>query len=201
MLFISYYTKNTPYEEVINKQLLPSLKKWELKYYIEGVDDLGSWANNTDFKATFILRMLEKYKQDVVWIDADATIEKYPSLLFEIPPEYDIAVHYLDWQKHWHQKKDKFELVSATVLFRYNEKTLRIIKEWIKNNKTKPSHKWEQKILQEVIEKDKEIKVYRLPVEYCCVVLSRDKIATYIKDPVIIQHQASRKYKHYRRKK
>ena len=41
MIFVSYYTVGV-YEKVIQDYLLPSLKRWDLKYDIVGIKDLGS---------------------------------------------------------------------------------------------------------------------------------------------------------------
>ena len=62
VIYISYYTVNTPYEKEVRKYLLPSLKKFNLPYDVQGVKDLGSWHNNTGFKSTYILQMLQKHK-------------------------------------------------------------------------------------------------------------------------------------------
>lgn len=199
MLFISYYTKKTPYENVITQYLEPSLKKWNLNYYIKGVDDLGDWNKNTDFKASFIKDCLEKFKQNIVFLDADATIEQYPQLFFDISNEYDIAVHFLDWFRHWRNQKngDKTELLSGTMMFRYNNKVLAICNDYIQ--KCKDSSKMEQRVLQEVIENKEDIKIYQLPVEYCAVPKHDNKLPDYIKEPVILHHQVSRLYKNQRR--
>ena len=83
MIFVGYYTRLTPYQIVMSTKLLPSLEKWNLDYDIEGIDDRGNWFANTSYKAEFILNMLNKHKQDVCFLDADATIEKFPELLFK----------------------------------------------------------------------------------------------------------------------
>ncbi|GAH15924.1 unnamed protein product, partial [marine sediment metagenome] len=192
-----FYTKNNRYREVMNKFLLPTLKKWDLKYYIEAIESLGNWNKNTSFKANFILEMLEKWKQDIIWIDADATIEQYPNLLYNIPPDKDIAVFYLDWYLHWKKKpnRNKRELISATMMFRYNPKVIKFVKQWIKQCEENP-YIWEQKVLQEMLKTDNTLNVYELPPEYCSIILYNGKVPRYIEKPVIIQHQASRKYKH-----
>ena len=86
MIFISYYTSGV-YKDVMNNHLLPSLKRWNLQYDIEEVKDFGSWQLNTGFKSKFIKKMLLKHKQNICFLDADATIEQYPDLLFNIPDE------------------------------------------------------------------------------------------------------------------
>jgi len=200
IIFCSYYTYNTPYQKVMETHLLPSLKKFNLIYDIEAVPDLGNWQKNTSFKSEFILKMLLKHKKPIVFIDADATIEKHPSLFWEIPEEYDIAVHYQDWYKQWRNRNDgdRFDLLTGTIMFRYNEKVLSLVRKWVE--RTKNSTKWEQKILQELTEQDKDIKIFKLPVTYCTVNKHKGEIPNYIKpEKVVIRHwQASRKFRNRR---
>lgn len=201
IIYISYYTKNSPYEKVMNTYLLPSLKKFNLSYDIDTIKDFGTWQRNTSYKAQFVLQKLLQHKKTVVFIDCDATIEQYPSLFAQIPPEYDIAVHYQDWWKQW--KNDnrgiRFDLLSGTIMFRYNIRVLNIVRQWVERTKT--SSAWEQKILQELTEHDRDlIKIYKLPVEYCTVIMHDKSIPKYIKkdDVVILHHQASRRLKNRR---
>ena len=76
MIIVSYYTKNTPYEDVMKQHLLASLKKWNLKYDVEAIGDFGNWQQNTHYKAKFIKRKLLQHKKPVVLIDEDAKIKK-----------------------------------------------------------------------------------------------------------------------------
>ncbi len=200
LIYISYYTKNTPYEKVMNSHLLPSLKRFKLPYDIEAVPDLGSWRANTSFKAQFVLQKLLQHKKDVIFIDADATIEQYPSLFAQIPPEYDIGVHYQDWYKQWRNSDcgKKFDLLTGTIMFRYNERVLSLVRKWVAT--VKNSTTWEQIVLQKLTEENKDIKIYKLPVEYCTVINHKGEIPNYIKkeDVKILHHQASRKLKNRR---
>lgn len=196
MKFISYFTKGI-YEEVMNTHLLPSLKKWNLDYDIEEIDDLKSWKANTDYKPTHLLKMLKKYKQDICFLDADATIEKYPELLFNIPKEYDIAVHQLDWYKFWRKQggHSQRELLSGTMVWRNNEKTYNLLYQYIQ--KCAQGQKClEQKILSRLLLDNPQYKIYDLPAEYCCIINRDGSIPEhYVKEPIILHHQASRKHK------
>lgn len=195
MIFVSYYTKNTPYEEVIQKCLLSGLKRFDLPYDIQGVPDEGTWQLNTAYKSKFILEMLLKHKQDVCFLDSDAIIDKYPSLLFEIPDKYDLGAHWLDWMLQWRGKPgDNFHLLSGTMIFKYKPKVIELVKQW-REEVLKDLGTWEQKIFQNMVEKRRDIKIYDLPAEYCCVLLQDYSIPPYVKDPVIIHTQASRKFK------
>ena len=42
---VSYYTKNTPYEDEI-KHLIASCEKFGIPYEIDGIPNLGSWEKN-----------------------------------------------------------------------------------------------------------------------------------------------------------
>ena len=200
MIYISYATKNTPYIKVLEKYLHPSLHKWNLHHDIQYIDDRGSWTANTHYKATFIKKMLLKHKQAVCFLDSDASIEDYPTLLMvgDIYCKYDIGLHYLDWYKFWRKidGQKKREVLSGTLYLNYNEKVLQFLDEWIKENKKNTS--WEQKNMQWVLRSWKQkLRMYPLPPEYCCIVLPNEKIPYYYltEKPVILHHQVSRKYK------
>lgn len=198
MIFVSYYTKKTPYETVLKTHLLPSLQHFGLEYDIEAIDNKGSWAKNTAYKPQLILNMLKKHKQDVCFLDADARIVKYPRLLFEISDDYDLACHFLNWYGHWRKQwnKDKFELLSGTMIFKYKPKVLELVEEY-KNAVNNDVQKWEQKVLQGIVENRKDLKIYKLPASYCCVVMQDYSIPEYISDPIIVHTQASRIYKRF----
>jgi len=183
---------------VIEENLLPSLKKWNLPYDISYVKDFGSWALNTAYKSTLIKDMLLKHKEPVVFLDSDATIEKYPSLFFEIPDNVDLGYFHFSWWGHWRgiwdKPDEKLELLSGTMYFGFNDKVLKLIDEWILqvNNNL---NKWEQKVLEEIVYARNDLNIYKLPAEYCTVLMQDNSIPKYIKEPVITHHQASRKYK------
>jgi len=201
MIIISYYTKDSPYEEVMKTHLLPSLQKFGLDYDIEGIEDLGDWQKNTHYKAKFIKEMLLKHKCSVVFLDADATIEQYPKL-FSYLYKYDISYHELDWTLQWRSSAGtRKEILSGTLYLNYNEKILHFLDEWIKENNK--SLTWEQKNMQEVLKrKTIDLKAYPLPYEYIVIPRHNGQIPPHIKkeDVVILHHQKSREYKHWRRK-
>jgi len=180
--------------------LLPSLKKWNLKYDIQGIEDFGDWGLNTSYKAEFIEQMLKKHKEDVIFLDSDAVIEKNPELFDKIPEKYDLACHYLDWYLHWRNTKGqkKRELLSGTMMFRYNPKVLKLTEVYKKFCKKNPKI-WEQRILQQLLAQPNNLKIYNLPASYCAVINHKKEIPSYIGTPVIVHYQASRQYKNKRR--
>jgi len=206
MIIISYFTRNTPYEEVMNFKLLPSLKKWNLKYDIEAIEDKGSWQANTHLKADFIKRMLLKHKQAVIFLDADATIEKFPELFFRLKHEnYDISYHELDWFKMWRKQEgnSKREVLSGTLFINYTENSLKFLDDWIELNKQ--SIEWEQRNMEKVLEKWKDkLKIYPLPYAYITVMYRNNQLPLHMikKEDIFILHwQVSRLYRNWHKRR
>lgn len=189
----SYYTINTLYYQVAHDYLMPSLSKFNLLTDIRGIKNLGSWNANTSYKSSFVLQMLNKYKEDIVFLDADAEVLQYPDIFNLVPNEYIIAAHYLDKDK-WYNGNfgGEKELLSGTCFFRNCDETIRIVKDWVlacENN----LNVWEQKLLQQVI-KLNNIKVYDLPIEYCYIKTLPNGSEPHVKVamPVIVHNQVSR---------
>lgn len=199
MKIISFYTISTPYQTVAEKYIIPSVKKFNLPHDICGISDLGNWQKNTGYKCKFIKQMLLKHKEPVTFLDADAEIIKYPSLLFEIPKDIDLGYFHFNWFHHWRNQPEntsKIELLSGTMYWGYNEKVLNLIDNWIQkvNNNI---NLWEQKVLEEIVYARNDLNIYKLPAEYCCVLMQDNSIPKYVTDPVIVHHQASRKYRRW----
>lgn len=201
MKFISFYTYNTPYEEEINNKLIPSLKKFNLDYYIQGYKDRGNWGANTGIKSEFIRDTLLKYNEPICFLDADAIIVNYPQLLFNLPSNIDLSYHNLDWFLHWRNQpnKNQYELLSGTMVFFPTSKVINLLNEWI-TKVQQNLQKWEQLILSEIIENKQDLNIYILPAEYCVVPKQDNTLPIYLQNKKLyIYHtQASRKYKNRR---
>ena len=202
MIYISYGTKDTPYEHIIEGYLKQSLIQFDLKYHVEYPEDMGSWQKNTHYKAEFIYNCLNKFKESVVFLDSDATVLQHPHLFsFIDTQDIDIALHYLDWKKNWRNEDgDVFEALSGTLYLNYNEKTLKFLRDWIAKNND--SMEWEQKNMQSVLEASNLV-IEKLPYSYCTVINHQNKVPSHMikeEDVVILHHQKSRQYKNFKRK-
>lgn len=199
-VLITYVTKDTPYEEVLETYLRASLSKLNLQLTtVFGVlPNLGSWQLNTGQKSKFIFDCMNELKDSfdaVVFLDADATIEKEPVLFNNIPEEYDIAAYTLD-QNKWYQNGSNIkELLTGTLYIRINSKTLKMVEDWSKE--VNKSNEWEQKVLDTILKKHKDVKLYDLPVEYCYIKTLPGGLEPIVKvkEPVIVHHQVSRQLK------
>jgi len=193
---ISFATKDSPYVDLLSNYLEKSLKKFNLKYSLSIIEGKRTWYQNTALKPKFILESLEKLNSDVVWIDADATIEKEPILFYNIEKNIDIALHRLHWNIWYNYPNSKItELLTGTIYIRNSNKMKELSQEWYE--KSVKTNTWEQKILASILEKRKDINIYELPLEYCYINTLPGGREPYIKcDNVVIRHfQASREWK------
>ena len=187
MIFCSFVSKNSPYEEIIKTHLLPSLKKWQLSYDIDYIENRGSWIANVQYKPEFIKKMLLKHKCPIISLDADAVIEKNP-VLFEEMSNIDFGAHWLSWKEWYRKKEEKLELLGGTLYFNYNEKILNLVEKWIKLQQENKG--WAQKNLQKLVEEDSKLYIYMLPVAYCFI--ETHKFPKLRKEARIVHHQKSR---------
>jgi hypothetical protein len=187
LIFVSFYTEGY-YKQVFEKYLRPSLDKFELDFIAIEKNNLHDWTKNGKYKTEVLLDVLSRTKQDIVFLDADAQIVKFPELLYQIPLEYNIGVHFLDWYKFWHgkEKQSRREVLTGTIYLRNNPETIKFVEEWNKINQN--SLEWGQKILQQLLNQNK-IAYYNLPLEYCKILTSKNLIRT---RDIIVQHQTSR---------
>lgn len=191
----AFVTENTPYELILSSQLLPSLDKIGLKYHIEVIENKGSWMKNVAQKPLTILHTMEKFlSYDIVSLDCDCEVLSFPKLFTEIPEEYDLAFHTLDWDSWYGYDNHIKEVLSGTMWIKNSEKMRQFVKEWYLLADT--TEMWEQKCLARLIETKKDLKTLPLPVEYCYIDSLPDGKEPLVKcEPIILHHQASRKLK------
>ena len=178
VIFIAYYTVGTPYRDQA-LELAETLDRFDLRYELEGVPNLGTWQKNTQFKAVFCRSMIQRYPQNkLVYLDSDARLRGYPEL-FDNMPECDIGVHY----------RDGWELLASTIFFAPTQATRDLVDAWIEENTKRPNRQYaDQKNLQDVVSRLKP-HIFKLPPAYALIF---DKMKKYGK-PIIEQMQASRK--------
>ncbi len=196
---ISYFTST--YKETWESYLKPSLEKFNLNYYVEESKEEKDWKTNTDYKSLFIKKCLNKFKENLIFTDVDSIINAPPVLFGQIPPEYDIGIHYFSWEPHYGRKNPAgLVVLSGTIYIKYGPKTLALLDKWIELT---PKYAWEQKALQEAIRRLPELKIYKLPREYCYISNqpSGEPPVIPVENPIVEHFQASRKLKHLLRSK
>jgi hypothetical protein len=196
-ILVSYFTLNTPYRDYAHDYLLASIgkintKEQKIKCDIRGIESLGSWEKNCSYKPTFLLHLLDKYKENLLWADCDAEICEYPSIFDNIPENIDIAVHYLDWMLHYGWKGR--QLASGTIFLRNNDKVRQLLKLWASLT---DKYRLDQESLDEAIKQSKDIKVLNLDREYCYITSTPKGLPPKVPldNPIIKHSQASRSLK------
>lgn len=172
--FVSAFTVNTPYEEEV-KKLKESLIEFGFSTdHIVPIKNLGTWEKNCAQKARVIKDKLRELNEPIIWIDADAVIEKQPIIFNQI--EEDLAVCYY-----------RRQMCSGIIFIKPTQKMFEMLDEWINLCDTNPT-KLDQDLLDLAI-KNKKIKYFNLPTSYCKVDFFDAE------EVVIVQNQASRKFK------
>jgi len=178
-IVVGYYTENTLYVRKA-KTLIETLDLNNILYYIEAIDNLGSWWKNTNYKPTFIKRMLKEFPDyDIIYVDVDSRFLRYPILFDTL--DCDIAVHEFD-RSNWPKGKGR-EVLSGTIFLRNNERVFNLVEKWEEQCKKNPKI-WDQKSLEKILDGN----FYRLPGEYCKIFGLMEEV----KEPIIIQYQSSR---------
>ena len=179
-IVIAYYTLGTLYEEHA-KKLERSLIFHHIPCQIQGVENLGSWHKNVNYKPTFIKEMMELHRpRSVVYVDVDAEFMQYPTLFEQLNCE--IAVHEFD--RSWYNPKFKgTEILSGTIFLSNNDTTRSLVDEWEKMCQDNPRD-WDQRSLAKVLSNN----FYRLPENYCCIFDTMKSV----ENKVIVHYQASR---------
>lgn len=191
----SFVTIDSPYEEVVKKYLLASAQKLNLEVQVLKAPNYHNWWMNVAQKPLMILKLLNEGKDNIVFLDADATIESFPSLFDNIPDEIDLAYHTLHWNSWYNRPNDTTtELLSGTIFLRNRPEVKRLCTEWYE--KAKDGGVWEQKILEQVIKKY-DLKIYDLPISYTWINSLPGNKEPYVKcDDIVIRHyQVSRNIK------
>ena len=199
----TFYTFATEYENVFNKYYLPSAMDLQFKYGLDWhvgiIENKGSWIKNVAEKPRVILdrliTMVEiKDNRNLLFVDCDCIINEYPAIFDTI--ECDIAYHKLDWGNHYGHSHGKKELLSGTLFFRNNKKVRELVAEWY--DRASISNKWEQVILEEVINENKGACNFKELDVRCCAIktLPNGQPPKVIcENPVIEHFQISRLYR------
>lgn len=126
MIICTYYT-NDMYKALATK-LQHSLGRYMLPCQVEQVDDWGTRLINQQYKATYLLGMLDRFPgQDICWMDADMEVVKDPILLRKAP-EGDVGL-FKCGEMFW----------STVVYLRNTDAARAFLKAWIQGHIGNPS--------------------------------------------------------------
>ena len=188
IIFVAYYTFNTPYEGEAEK-LKASLNKLNLLNDIVPIASVGNWQDNTRFKAKFLQQMLVKHKgKNLVYIDVDAVVHSIPIHFKDY--SCDIGLRYQDfrWRKN--------ECLSGTIFLANNDRVMKLCEAWEKINVKERANRnnleqWNLGSAITSMKSELNLNVKNLPPEYTIIFDSMKIMYPSVK-PVIEHFQASR---------
>ena len=178
MKVVTMYTPYTPYEKQV-KVLIKSLNKFNIDYKVFPIANCGNWTLNCKMNAHIILNALKEFRDDVLYLDADAELLQDIPLLKNMSG-YDIACHVIDYGT-------RLQLCSGTTWV--NKKSVGLIEKWIELNES--NDEIDDDNLHKVII-DNGFKLNELPENYCSIY--RNRIQTGL-NPVIKHWQRSRQFR------
>lgn len=155
---ISYYTIDTVYELEVEK-LMTSLDIFKIPYQIYGVPTLGSWLNNTGFKAEFVRDVMKIVDRPCVWLDADCEVMKEPVLFAQLlAQKVSISVYI--------RGDDKEPNLNSSTIYLGNDAFCKeVVDAWVDQMKNTDYKIWDQKCLEFVYKRNPD-KFHKIPPEY-----------------------------------
>ncbi len=193
-LVVSFYTSNTPYEQEV-QGLFNSCRKWNIEHQIDAIASTGSWELNCAFKPLFLLQKMEKLQRPLLWVDADAVFQK--PIFWQEEFGWDLAVKVYEGAED-HPSK----IVSSAVFINSTEGGRKILRLWtdmcfsMLQDPSRSEEVWDQDALRKVLfSKNHEFIWGPLPASYS-VIEGHPQDEKHV-DPVLVQYQASRRYKRW----
>jgi hypothetical protein len=193
-LVVSYYTEKTLYQLEV-EGLIESCKKWNLAYHIEPIESFGSWELNCAYKPFFLLSKLQEFKRPIFWVDADGVFVQEPAHLEEFSA--DLAVRINATCGPYHPSK----VISSSIFVNATTEAALLLKQWAAecyrclSQPDRTEEYWDQVGLRDVIfSGSHQAKVVNLPHSYNAID-GHPVDQKEILNPVIMQYQASRRYK------
>lgn len=148
---ISYVTSGTDYENEV-QHLKGDLERFKIPYEIMKAESQGNWTLNCYYRAVVIQKAMLKYpNKNIVWIDADARIRKYPKLFDDMKAQ--IAATY---------RGD--ELLWGTVFYKNCDLVFEFCDDWWKDRGLS-QRRTVQSLLDKYI-KERGLSFYKLPTTY-----------------------------------
>ncbi|WP_409563188.1 hypothetical protein [Hyphomicrobium sp. MC8b] len=176
---VSFYTENNEYADHA-KRLKHSLTKKNIDHELFATRDNGCWESVCARKAKFVRDRWHSSEVPIVWLDADATVERFPDI-FQIL-DVDFAIH----------KWNGWQFAGGTIYFGKTASAEELIDRWVSRCEADPIT-WDQTHLQSAwcdVSARTKMRSYWLPRSYCQIFDAPEEA-----QPTIKHWQASRKSK------
>lgn len=118
ILFCSYYTKNTSYEDDA-KRLADSLTRFNLDYRIDGLLPKPSWVENCAQKADYVKTVFLESDRPICWLDADAVVVRQPKRILSFDGDFGVLA------------RNGSQFSGGQVLFGKTAPAKKLIERWV----------------------------------------------------------------------
>lgn len=199
---VTFFTND--YYSQLSRNLGMSCRKHEIPIVVKKADDKGSWVKNCAFKSYFLYDMLMTLKTDIVWLDADSTVMKFPDLFVTIKEDFAVRAEPgaktkrpvgrepISLPENWPEAISPCWFNSGTIYLKNNDKTKELCRRWLKLC-TKNETDWDQWTLQQAW-CDVQPSTFWLPREYCQIKkLHGDSGAVILHDLASVAQNVDRK--------
>jgi SAM-dependent methyltransferase len=209
-LVVGYHTPHNRYRELA-AQMAASVERFGIETDIRewpnrGVDGRPThmnWVVNCAICPEFILAMMDAHPgRDLIYLDADAVMERRPALYLDAPRNYDFAAPYLT---NAHVTR---ELQSNSLYFAATPAARALAEAWKSEQQRRTlamlggkyrhpfREAWDQQVLQDVVPRVSGLRAIELPPTYAKIMPTPSGIEITphvpLTEAVITQHQASR---------
>lgn len=177
---IAFYTVDTPYQKLA-RRFKRNMNKYGLDHHIYPMENKGKWVFNCGLKPNVLFNALNDFPDhDLLYLDIDAKFLRKPKFLdFKNKQELGFCF----WKSSPFRKNS---LLSGTMFFPNNQSSRELLTEWIKVQSENP-YKWDQRNLQKIV---KQYPYFTIKLKWCYI-----KKYMKVKNPIVLQTQASRKLK------
>lgn len=161
MVTSGYTTKSEYFKDAM--KMFESCHRFGIGAEIMPYKSFGSWRANANYKGNLVLSALKRHPLvNIVWVDADAAILKYPKLFDDYP--YDIGVYFAEWPLDSGKKKCS----NGTIFFKNTPEVRQFVSEWAAWSMQNPTKSQQDKFGEML--KASNLNWGELPPEYCMVV-------------------------------
>jgi hypothetical protein len=183
-VFISFYTKK--YERFV-KDWCDDMHRFRLRHCVAYRDLNTRWQLICYYKPSFILEMMERFRQPVVWVDIDARIRQRPDLILHMPPEVDfgycLTTSSLQNLKVLRDGYGKVKIVTGgTIYLSASEAALELVRRWVELCKHRDYYS-DQQVLTEVFGeyRPEGLVAMEMPQhQYCCCRRNRHAVIEHL---------------------
>ena len=158
MVVITFYT-DSDYRTLADKMARSAARVGLRVHAYDMSEELrgANWCQRLYAKAVLVERAMDRFDEDVLWCDADVTWFRHPTMLFNVPPECDIACYVEDNRYLW----------GGVMWVRNSPGGREMMRTWTRENQAIPNGLDDHNAYQIFMREGMGKRIYHLPPTYC----------------------------------